>query len=53
LFDIPLLTLGNGRLNVEQDKSIMLPLDTTAAQGKFGTTLMFQSFAYLPSSAAA
>lgn len=53
LFDIPLLTLGNGRLNVEQDKSIMLPLDTTAAQGKFGNTLIFQSFAYLPSSAAA
>ena len=51
LIDIPLITLGNGRLGVEKDKSIMLPLDATAAQGKFGSTLTFQSFAYLPSSA--
>lgn len=53
LFDLPLVTLGNGRLTVEQDKSIMLPLDTTVAQGKFGSTLTFQSFPYLPSAAAA
>lgn len=51
LFDIPLLALGNGRLNVEQDQAITLPLDTSAAENKFGNTLMVQVFPYLPDSA--
>lgn len=49
LWDVPLLSLGDGRLNVEQDQPITLPLDTNAAESKFGHTLLFQSFAYLPS----
>lgn len=48
LFDIPLLALGNGRLDVKQDQAITLPLDTNAAQSAFGWTLLFQSFEYLP-----
>lgn len=48
LFDVPLLALGNGRLDVKQDTAIMLPLDTNAAQSSFGWTLLFQSFEYLP-----
>lgn len=48
LFDIPLLSLGDGRLGVEQDQAITLPLETTAAESTFGHTLLFQSFAYLP-----
>lgn len=48
LFDIPLLALGNGELDVKQDQAITLPLDTTAAQSSFGWTLLFQSFEYLP-----
>lgn len=48
LFDIPLLGLGNGRLNVEKDQAITLPLETNAAESKFGHTLLFQSFEYLP-----
>lgn len=48
LFDIPLLSLGNGRLAVEQDQPITLPLETSAAESKFGHTLLFQSFSYLP-----
>lgn len=51
LFDVPLLTLGNGRLNVEQDQAIMLPLDTAAAESQFGNTLLVQVFPYLPASA--
>lgn len=51
LFDVPLLALGNGRLNVEQDQPITLPLDTSAAESKFGHTLLVQSFPYLPNSA--
>lgn len=52
LFDIPLLALGNGRLDVKQDQAITLPLDTNAAQSSFGWTLLFQSFEYLPAIAA-
>lgn len=51
LFDIPLLSLGDGRLNVEQDTPIMLTLENMAAESKFGHTLMFQTFDYLPNSA--
>lgn len=53
LIDIPLLTLGNGRLNVVQDQPIMIPLDTTAAQSVLGYTLLFQFFPYLPDVASA
>lgn len=48
LFDIPLLSLGNGRLNIEQDQPITVPLETSAAESKFGHTLLFMSFPYLP-----
>lgn len=51
LFDIPLLSLGDGRLSVEQDQPITIPLETNAAESKFGNTLLFQSFAYLPDAA--
>lgn len=49
LFDIPLLTLGDGRATVEQDQPIMLPLETAAAESAFGNTLTYMSFPYLPS----
>lgn len=48
LWDIPLLTLGGGSVNVEQNAPIMVPLDNMAAESKFGHTLLFQSFKYLP-----
>ena len=48
LFDIPLLTLGNGKLQVEADTPIMLPLTNEAARSKFGNTMTFQQFFYLP-----
>jgi hypothetical protein len=48
LVDIPLLALGDGRLNVEQDQAIQLPLETNAAQSDFGYTLLLMSFPYLP-----
>lgn len=48
IFDIPLLSLGDGRLAVEQDQAITIPLENMAAESKFGHTLLFQSFAYLP-----
>src|SRR5690606_25161776 len=52
LFDVPLLSLGNGRLNVEQDQAITVPLETNAAESKFGHTLLFQSRPYLHALAA-
>lgn len=48
LFDIPLLSLGNGRLAVAQNQPITLPLDVAAAENINGYTLLFQTFPYLP-----
>lgn len=51
--DVPLLGLGDGRLAVEQDKSITLPLENNAAQSAtLGYTLLMGFFPYLPSAAA-
>jgi hypothetical protein len=52
LFDIPLLALGDGRLNVEAGQPISLPLETNAAESSYGYTLLVQLFPYLPDVAA-
>lgn len=48
VWDIPLMSLGNGRLNVEQDQPITLPLEQMGAESSFGHTLLFGYFPYLP-----
>lgn len=48
LIDVPLLALGDGRLAVDQDKPITLPLDLDAAESPLGHTLLAVSFPYLP-----
>jgi len=48
VFDIPLLSLGGGRLEVEKDAAIMLPLETMAAENEAGYTLLSTWFSYLP-----
>ena len=53
LFDIPLIGLGDGRLAVEQDKAITLPLDVSAAENIHGYTFMYINFPYLPTIASA
>lgn len=47
--DIPLMGLGGGRLDIEQDAAIMLPLETPAAESPFGHTALIGWFPYLPS----
>lgn len=51
VWDIPLIALGEGRLNVEQDQPITLPLSMDAAEGQDGHTLLFNEFPYLPNAA--
>lgn len=48
VWDIPLIALGEGRLNVEQDQPITLPLSLDAAEGGNNHTLLFNEFPYLP-----
>lgn len=48
VFDLPLVSLGDGRLSVEKDKPITLPLSADAAMGANGHTLLLNEFSYLP-----
>ncbi len=53
LFDVPLITLGDGRLKVEKDKPVKLPLSMdAAAHGVLNHTLLVVNFPYLPNAAA-
>jgi hypothetical protein len=50
--DVPLIALGDGRLNVEKDAPITLPLELgAAADGVFNHTLLAVFFDYLPDAA--
>ena len=56
IFDLPLISLGDGRLNVELDQAITLPLITDAASGEdidvnLDHTLLITYFNHLPSAA--
>lgn len=52
LVDVPLIALGDGRLNVEQDQPITLPLNIPAAADRvFNHTLLMVYFHYLPNAA--
>lgn len=46
--DLPLLALGGGRITVQKDQAITVPLDTLAAQGAAGYTLGITNLPYLP-----
>ncbi len=48
VFDLPLVSLGGGMSKVEKDKPITVPMDAMAAQSRFGHTLMYQNFPYVP-----
>jgi hypothetical protein len=48
IYDIPLLGLGGGRVNVEKDQPIMVPLEPAGAENSNGYTLLYNHFPYLP-----
>lgn len=54
IFDVPSINLGEGRLNVEKDAPITLPLSIAGARDDtLNTTLQSAYFPYLPTAAAA
>ena len=48
VFDVPLLGLGNGRLNVAKDDPITVPLGIGAFENDAGYTASYTNFHYLP-----
>jgi hypothetical protein len=48
VFDVPTLNLAKGRLQVEKDAPITIPLDTAAFENALGHTMLVNFFAYLP-----
>ena len=46
--DAPLVGLGGGRLNVEKDAAVMMPLEAAGAQNSLGYTALATFFPYLP-----
>lgn len=48
IWDIPLATVGGGQLNVENNTGIKTSLEVAGAENKWGYTLQYQAFAYLP-----
>jgi Phage tail tube protein len=53
IFDIPKIMLSDGRLTVEADKKIKIPLTKTACKSDFGHTILISFFSYLPTVASA
>ncbi len=47
--DAPLVGLGGGRLSVEKDAAIMIPLEAAGAENALGYTALATFFPYLPS----
>lgn len=48
IFDIPLMGLGGGRLAVEKDSPITVPLEPAGAENENGYTMLHEVFSYLP-----
>lgn len=48
VFDIPLLTLSGGRVEVEAGEPVVIPLEQFGAENPNGYTLLYTNFAYLP-----
>jgi hypothetical protein len=45
---MPLIALAGGRVSVEKDNAIMIPVDSAASANKYGFTLGLSHFPYLP-----
>lgn len=48
VIDIPELTLGDGKITIEKDQPITVPLEFNAFESKFGSTASISFFRYLP-----
>lgn len=48
IYDLPLLSLGGGRLTIEKSRPVMLPLTTNGAENEAGYTLSMTFLDYVP-----
>lgn len=48
MFDLPVIGLGGGSIEVEKDQPIMISLEANGAKNENGYTMMYVNFPYLP-----
>lgn len=51
VYDIPLLSVGAGRLNVERNQPVTIPIELRGARNPLGYTMAYTNFSYLPDAA--
>ena len=51
IWDMPKLTISGGRVAVEKDSPITIPVESMACQNDWGYTLSYTQFPYLPTAA--
>lgn len=48
IYDIPLVTLSGGKITVEKDAPVTIPLDQKGCENQLGYTASYSEFPYLP-----
>lgn len=51
VYDIPLLTVSGGRIDIEKDEPVKLTVENNGAENKHGYTMSYTYFGYLPNAA--
>lgn len=48
IFDIPLVSLGGGKVKADKDNPLMISIEANGAENAYGWTAAYTNFAYLP-----
>lgn len=51
VYDVPLMSAASSELKIEANKPIEIPVKVSGAESKFGHTVLYSNFAYVPTAA--